>query len=332
MLLGTDLIRGPSGEACIAISVVTLLPETVMGLNLFQYDDRSERLILYRGSEYPVTAKDLERLRVRGVNRLYISKDATATYQDYLRQFADRSSDPTIPTANKVGVISEVVRDILGSSLQVENVGRAVESATELGQMVSNIVCQEDFAFGDLMEVLHHDYATFTHSTNVACYAGVLASAMGHDADEVSLIAAGGLLHDLGKLEIPESILCKTAKLTRDEFAVIKSHPLVGFRRLAMRPDLSEGQLMMVYQHHERLDGRGYPVGVVGDQIHPWAKICSVVDVFEALTSQRPYRSPMTWDAALAVQTRDVDVSFDREVLECWMRIIQAGLTKSLPG
>ncbi len=103
-------------------------------------------------------------------------------------------------------------------------------------------------------------------------------------------------------------------------------HPVLGFRKLAHREDLFEGQLMMAYQHHERLDGKGYPVGCVESDIHPWAKLCAVVDVFEALTSQRPYRTPMPRSKALMLQQRDSGTAFDPEMLACWKSIIQRNL------
>lgn len=80
---------------------------------------------------------------------------------------------------------------------------------------------------------------------------------------------------------------------------------------------------MMVYQHHERLDGSGYPTGYQADEIHFWAKICAVVDVFEALTSHRPYRSPMPRLRALEIIERDRGTAFDSEILACWEAIIK---------
>ncbi|MFG0262632.1 MAG: HD-GYP domain-containing protein, partial [Novipirellula sp. JB048] len=135
-------------------------------------------------------------------------------------------------------------------------------------------------------------------------------------------ITTGGLLHDLGKLDIDERILNKPGRLDEGEFREVKRHPGLGFRKLAKRTDLTEGQLLMVYQHHERVAGHGYPVGCVGSEIHPWAKICAVVDVFEALTSHRPYRKPLSRIKALEVLEREGSASFDLEVLECWKSII----------
>ena len=112
----------------------------------------------------------------------------------------------------------------------------------------------------------------------------------------------------------------------RLEFRKIRMHPLLGLKKLAHREDLIEGQLMMAYQHDERLDGKGYPVGCVETDIHPWAKLCAVVDVFEALTSQRPYRTPMPRSKALMLQQRDSGAAFDPEMLACWKSIIQRNL------
>ena len=92
---------------------------------------------------------------------------------------------------------------------------------------------------------------------------------------------------------------------------------------LIERDDLSFGQLMMTYQHHERMDGSGYPVGCLGDEIHPWAKLCAIVDVYEALTSNRPYRSPMTPKTALTLLDKGEGTEFDPEMLKCWRQLIK---------
>lgn len=81
---------------------------------------------------------------------------------------------------------------------------------------------------------------------------------------------------------------------------------------------------MMVYSHHERMDGKGYPVGMVGAEIHPWAKLLAVVDVFDAITSARPYRMPMILPEALAFLERNAGTHFDREMVTCWNALMQS--------
>jgi len=310
----------------VPISVATLLPTESVGLDLFQQEQDSDRVVLYRGSEYPLSINDLDRLRGRGVHRLYISKESRTVYQSYLRTIATTKDTGSIPFAARAGALAEVVRDVLESSFKSDNVDRTVKAADQLGGLAADIVTNDEFAAGDLFQVLHHDYATFSHSTNVAFYCGILAAELGYSKADIKLITTGGLLHDLGKLEIDEAILCKPGKLDESEFRQIQSHPLTGFRKLARRDELVEGQLMMAYQHHERIDGKGYPVGCYGSEMHPWAKLCAVVDVFEALTSHRPYRKPMPRSKALVLQQRDDGTHFDSEMLRCWKTIIHRDL------
>ncbi|MDA8744963.1 HD domain-containing protein [Rubripirellula amarantea] len=312
----------------IPISVATLLPTEVVGLDLYQEEFQSSRYKLYRGAEYPLTLEDLSRLRNRGVHRLFISKASRNAYQQYLRKLATSGGQDDVPVAARAGALSEVVRDVLQSAFSTPDTDKTIHAAEKLGMLATDIITKDEFAASDLFEVLHHDYATFTHSANVAFYSGILAAELGYSREEIEQITTGGLLHDLGKLEIEEEILCKPGKLTEAEFRKIKLHPVIGFRRLAHRTDLTKGQILMAYQHHERLDGRGYPVGCTEVDIHPWARLCAVVDVFEALTSQRPYRSPMTHTKAIAVLRRDCGTAFDMEMLECWTSIIQRNLAK----
>ncbi len=100
-------------------------------------------------------------------------------------------------------------------------------------------------------------------------------------------------MHDIGKLEIDSRILNKPGKLDDLEFRKVKTHPIVGFRRLVSIPNVTRIHFLMTYQHHERLDGKGYPVGIERHEIDITAKICTVADVYEALTSNRPYRSAL---------------------------------------
>ena len=308
----------------IPISLATLDPTSAVGIDLYLRSPQTEEYKLFRGAEFPMSPRDLAKLRARGIKQLYIQRENREHYQNYLRQIA--SSDPAGAAAEysvRLAAVNEVVRDVLESDFARADNDRMVESAIELGSITSDLITHDEFAAADMLRVLHHDYATFTHSANVAFYAGMLAEAMGLPAEDIQLIVAGGLLHDFGKLEIDERILCKPGRLDDEEFRVIRSHPITGFRKLARREDLTAGQLMMVYQHHERIDGGGYPTGCMGDEIHLWAKICAVVDVFEALTSHRPYRSPMPRVRALDILVRDSGTAFDPEILTCWEAIIK---------
>jgi HD-GYP domain-containing protein (c-di-GMP phosphodiesterase class II) len=107
--------------------------------------------------------------------------------------------------------------------------------------------------------------------------------------------------------------------LTPEEREIIETHPQRGYEELCEQLKFEFGQLMMVYQHHEHVDGTGYPVGVTCDEIHPWARMLAVVDVFDAITAKRPYRRSVTPGHALDYQRQCAGTHLDREVVECWV-------------
>jgi HD-GYP domain-containing protein (c-di-GMP phosphodiesterase class II) len=162
--------------------------------------------------------------------------------------------------------------------------------------------------------------------TNVAGYGVILADRLGLcSGDDLEQVAKGGMLHDIGKRFIPANILTKPAKLDLEERAVIETHPQRSYEDLCERSDITFEQLMMAYQHHERFDGKGYPVGLAGDEIHPWARMLAVVDVFDAMTGMRPYRKPATAQSAMEYIRQNAGTHFDPEVVKCWDAAMNGG-------
>ena len=102
----------------------------------------------------------------------------------------------------------------------------------------------------------------------------------------------------------------------------MQEHPAVGFKELCRREDLTWGQLMMVYSHHERCDGRGYPVGLVRSEIHEYARLCAIADVYEAICRDRPYRRASRRRDALEYLDRQAGRGFDEEMMRCWMSVV----------
>lgn len=309
-------------EAYIPIAVTTLVPSTMTPFSLFLRD--GSRYRLYRDADFPFDVQDRDRLLERGITKLYVANSNLGSYKAYLRsQLNDLLADESLPPRERLGGMNEVVRNVLQDDFARGDADQIVNSAKELAEQTVQAICRMDAVATDLLSVMHHDYQTFTHSANVTYLCVLLASALGIAVDDLELIATGGLLHDLGKLQIPEHILNKNGRLDIAEFAEIQRHPTTGFDALCQRTDLSWGQLMMVYQHHEDWAGGGYPVGSVGAEIHPWARICTVADVFEALTANRPYRKGMPIAEALDLMGGRMKDKFEPELLQCFQTAIQ---------
>jgi HD-GYP domain-containing protein (c-di-GMP phosphodiesterase class II) len=315
--------RDPSGF--LPVAVATIVPSRVIGIPLFVRDLNCSLPRLYRGSDYPLTDADLAELMARGVNTLHIRSVHYQRYQEYIRQsLSALLADPAVPSPRRLEALDHVARDVLSDVFRSKSVERAVEQADVLGRHIVAVVNSDDFIASHLLRVIHHDYHTFAHSLNVACFVVAMARAQGwSDQAVLHRLSIGALLHDVGKLHVPDAILTKPGRLSEEELKALEAHPTLGFRSLCSHDNLTFEQLMMVYQHHERLDGRGYPVGVIGDEIHPWARLCAVADAFEALTSNRPYRPALPLEQALSTMQRQAGTALDEEILACWIQTIR---------
>lgn len=158
------------------------------------------------------------------------------------------------------------------------------------------------------------DPYTGGHIWRVSQFSKLLAIKMGLSEKEAVQISLGGYLHDLGKVAIPDGILLKAGRLSDVEYAVIKTHPMIGKKLISAHP-LSELVCKPIAEHHERIDGKGYPSGLFGDEISLSAKIVGVVDMLDALTSARPYRREMDLEKALQIMEKGSGVQFEENML-----------------
>jgi diguanylate cyclase (GGDEF)-like protein len=166
------------------------------------------------------------------------------------------------------------------------------------------------------------DSYTHSHSEMVSRYARSVASSMGLSDEEVKRISIAGLLHDVGKIGVPDDILNKEGRLTNEEYGMMKSHPVLGYNIIACVDELKE-TLPYVLHHHERPDGKGYPHGLKGDEIPLGARILAVVDAFHSMTSARPYRKvPLSIELALEELKKGKGTQFDSVVVEEFIEII----------
>jgi putative nucleotidyltransferase with HDIG domain len=295
-------------------------------LPLYLRDESTGQYLLYRSGNTTVRQSDLQRLAEAGIATVYIEKSEYARFQCFLRSSIERlAQDEKVPVSRRLGMVNEVVRDTLRDAFRWGNVDRAVQVTDQLTEHVVALMDRDDFIASELGSVLHFDYGTFTHSANVGMYSILLARQLGHtNRDVLKRIGTGALLHDIGKCDLTSGLINKPAALTPEEMELVRSHSclsLLKLRKLKDSKQLDFGQLMMAYQHHERLDGSGYPVHSEGDEIHEWARICAIADVYEALTSDRPHRRAYSKAGAMAFM-QSMAGRLDREMLRCWTMTI----------
>ncbi|HXZ94289.1 MAG TPA: diguanylate cyclase [Dehalococcoidia bacterium] len=173
------------------------------------------------------------------------------------------------------------------------------------------------------------DPYTYGHSKRVNIYAVALAEKIGLSSDEVSALSAAALLHDIGKVGIPEKVLNKKGKLTKEDWEAIKAHPKLGANIISNIPKLAPAVNSIMY-HHERWDGSGYPEGLKGKQIPLEARILAVADSFEAMTSARPYRPALSLEEVITELRQGAGLQFDPKLIEVFINIVEAGLPEKI--
>ena len=169
-------------------------------------------------------------------------------------------------------------------------------------------------------------YETMQHSMRVAAYAVLLGAELGLAAAELKDLEWGALLHDIGKIAIPHNVLLKPAPLTSREWEIMRTHPSIGYQLLAELPHMQEAA-HIVYSHHERFDGKGYPRGLAGEQIPLGARLFSIVDTVDAITSDRAYRARRGFQAAALELQRGRGAQFDPELVQAFLRLSERDLS-----
>jgi HD-GYP domain-containing protein (c-di-GMP phosphodiesterase class II) len=171
------------------------------------------------------------------------------------------------------------------------------------------------------------DPYTCGHSERVAAISAEIARSVGLDDRTVGRVYLSGLLHDVGKIGVPEAVLTKPGRLTKAEFAVMKKHPEIGGRIIGGIKQV-EDLLPGVLYHHERMDGRGYPEGLTRKEIPLFGRIIGLADSFDAMTSNRTYRRALPLEVTLAEIRRYAGTQFDPEMVEAFFRLNPASLIR----
>ena len=200
---------------------------------------------------------------------------------------------------------------------------RYAEDVRVLYQQLQRGIYQSLLGLANALEA--KDVYTRGHSERVGASSRRLAITLGLPPAEVEVIARAGLLHDIGKIGIPEAVLRKTGPLSPEEWEVMRRHPEIGAQIVAPFEFFTAGAVV-IRHHHERVDGSGYPDRLAGAAIPLGARIVAVADVYDALTSDRPYRSAMSSDAARAHLEAQAGRGLDEEIVGAFLGLVHQGM------
>jgi len=280
--------------------------------------------VLYHRAGCPLASDQVTRLVEAGVKHILVPAEDFHKFASHLLETVDaHTEESAVPPEERFAALQLAMAVEIEHAARLVDCGPYVAVADKLGRELTSMLVNNNVLPHDLFRLARHDFLTFTHITNVASYGVIFAERLGIcEGNDFETLAKAAILHDIGKRFIPASILQKPGKLDPDERAIIETHPQRGYEELCNREDMTHDQLMMVYQHHERFDGKGYPVGFQGEEIHPWARMLTIVDVFDAMTGTRPYRRPASAAEAMDYICKSSGTHFDPEMVTCWKSLM----------
>jgi HD-GYP domain-containing protein (c-di-GMP phosphodiesterase class II) len=302
-----------------AITKNALIENTKLAFDLFLRNDVNgqARYILFCRADDHFSAKRQEELLSKNAEKLYISKKDTDKYllyqEENLKSIVD---DKNKTPLEKSGALYQVAANITEELLENPKSGKHIERASAwIGNTVNHILKNEN-TFSSLFEVTAHDYHTYTHSINMSVIGLLFGKYLSLSEHELDCLGTGMLLHDIGKVVVSPEIINKAGRLTKEEFCEIRKHTKAGLDILEPKKSVDSLCLKVVAQHHENHDGTGYPSRLEGREIHLFGSISRIIDVYDAMTTHRPYAAAKRPFAALAEMKAEMLNCFNEELLK----------------
>ena len=266
-------------------------------------------------STYPECSCDKEKLLILAEQAMYISQ--AKGYKDGMSAIIS-SSDYNFWDDMALKSYAEVITKRhaqLGVNFEEEIIDKfnneQIKSSNHLAEIATSLAGAIDAK----------DPYSKGHSTSVSRYSEALARAINLPEAEIEQISLGALLHDVGKIGIPENVLRKTSNLSDDEWKIMKQHPVIGAEKVLKPNPILRELIPIVKYHHERIDGKGYPEGLKGDEIPLAARIVAIADTFHALVSDRPYRKGMPLDKACEILMSGAGIQWDEDLVRKFIQI-----------
>ncbi len=223
---------------------------------------------------------------------------------------------------------SEVVLAIKQVLIELSSGGKLnYQKIYYLSELVYGCLDESVYVIKCINDIKNKDEYTYNHCVNVAFYSMLIAKWLNLSKEAIEEVIKAGLLHDIGKVLIPDEILNKKGKLTEQEFNIMKNHSAIGFNYIKDLKEISELTKEAVLSHHERVDGSGYPYALIGNHINLYARIIGIADVYDAMTQDRVYKKRVTsFDAFKLFKSWGIGI-FDIEIVDVFLKNISVNYT-----
>lgn len=284
--------------------------------------DSKGTVLLSKG--YRLNSIVLRKIEESGILSLYVNDEYSDNeiediIKPELRQKAVKTIKGSFESLAKQGS-QAFTSSVQQKKQEMDKKFQYINSISKLADDIVDEIASQKNILINLVDIKSMDNYTYEHSISVTVLSIILGMELKYDKMRLTELAVGALLHDIGKIFVPKELLVKQGKLTNDEFKIIREHTTKGHDYLKNDSYISIVSSNIALQHHEKYDGTGYPNGIKGEKIHDYARIAAIADVYDALTSDRPYRRAASPNEAVELIMGSAGRHFDYKMVQAFIR------------
>ena len=295
------------------VRITSLVVGAVTDFNLYTRPHEDAPPVLYREQNLAFTAEDRIRLQESGVVELFVTEADETKFRHYIESnlsaiLLDKAKDSEEKASLAYYCSQGLVADVFNDPRSTES----IERSKTLVQNMAEFMFQDESSLSNLMRLMSFDYYTYTHSVNVFVFSLSLAHHCGIDnVEALRELGEGALLHDIGKSQLDPELVAYEGTYTEEQYEQMKRHTVLGYELLKEQGCFSPIMLSIVRSHHERVNGTGYPDGLKGDEINPFVRICAIAEIFDSMTTRRPYKEAAKSFNALSLMRDEIREEID---------------------
>lgn len=300
------------------IRLNTIRPEKITTFDIYLCVDR--KFILYLRAGDRLSDGKIKTLHMRDSgDSFFVRFEDKQIYRDWVRE---ELNSTIINPFEKAAILRESSMALMEDLFENPDVNKALDESRPIIRDFINLMENAPEAMAFMISLSGHDFYTYNHSLDVSIYSLGLGKALSYDKDTLEELGVGALFHDIGKRNVSLEILCKKGGLDEHEWEQMKMHPQYGLAILNDHPNISDAIKAACFEHHESWSGNGYPQQLIGDEIHPFARIVAITDTYDAMTTQRSYNVPMSPLDAVTMMKEKLAGRYDPEMLKAMYSVL----------
>lgn len=249
----------------------------------------------------------------------FVLTEQKQAYRDWVKE--EMNSDELNPF-EKSKILRESSVALMEDLFENPDVNKALDESRPIIKNFIDFMEQAPEAMGYMISLSGHDFYTYNHSLDVSIYSLGLGAALSFNKTDLEELGVGSLFHDIGKRNVSLDILCKKGGLDDAEWEQMKRHPQYGLMILNQNPNISDATKAACFEHHESFSGNGYPQGISGQEIHPFARIVAITDTYDAMTTQRSYNVPLKPFDAVSMMKEKLAGRYDPDFLKAMYSVL----------